>query len=68
MNNIQRVKPHCAGTEFFIIALIYEKKSHPSNSNPEVTSVEVRDPLRVRSCQNPYISYWSSCINYNAVR
>ncbi|RIA99501.1 hypothetical protein C1645_746962 [Glomus cerebriforme] len=68
MNNIQRAKPHCAGTEFLIIALVPGKNSHPPNPNPNATSVSVGVSLRVRPQRGPYIGYWSSRSSYNAVR
>ena len=57
MNNIQHIKPHCARTEFLIIALVLEKNPHPPNPNPSVTLVSVGVPLRVRLQRGPYIGY-----------
>ncbi|RGB40059.1 hypothetical protein C1646_753751 [Rhizophagus diaphanus] len=41
---------------------------HPDNTNPKATSVPVGAPLNVRPHRGPYIGYWPSRVNYNAVR
>ncbi|CAB5371009.1 unnamed protein product [Rhizophagus irregularis] len=55
-------------TEFLIVALALGTTPHPDNTNPKATSVPVGAPLNVRPHRGPYIGYWPSRVNYNAVR
>lgn len=68
MTNIQLAKPHCVRTEFLIVALALGTTLHPDNPNPRASSVPVGAPLNVRPHRGPYIGYWPSRVNYNAVR
>ncbi|UZO15564.1 uncharacterized protein OCT59_006982 [Rhizophagus irregularis] len=50
------------------VALAPGTTPHPDNTNPKATSVPVGAPLNVRPHRGPYIGYWPSRVNYNAVR
>ncbi|GBB83567.1 hypothetical protein RclHR1_10260010 [Rhizophagus clarus] len=51
-----------------MVALALGTAVHPDNPNPRVTSVSVGDPPNDRPHRGPYIGYWPSRVNYNAVR
>ncbi|PKY22383.1 hypothetical protein RhiirB3_436320 [Rhizophagus irregularis] len=56
------------GKKRTIVALALGTTPHPDNTNPKATSVPVGAPLNVRPHRGPYIGYWPSRVNYNAVR